>query len=477
MSCFTPHSVLRVFLSRIAAVAPCAGLLATMAVCTWIAFHIRASFDTAGFLYIAFVVLAAFYGGFWQATLISIVAVASLDYFFNAPIFSFRVDRLSDWMELGVFEFTALVISQLSNRAQVRALEAVAERRDSDRLYQAARRILLLEGASDLGNKVPSLICEMFDLRGVVLFEALPESTYESGEPAPNADRYARQAFALNTATFDADQKSWYCVLRVADRPIGALALCGAHLRQITVTALASLVAIALDRARTLEKQYRAEAARQTEQLRTAMLDELAHRFKTPLAVIRTASSGLPAVGQLSAAQTAVVRSIDREAQKLNDLASRLLWAPALDDPLLEDPEFERQPEPLILSRLMKAALQELPEDADRDRFRVIAPAQEPPVFADRELILTALAQLADNALRYSLPGSAIEVGFTVREDAVVVAVRSKGLVVPSSGTGLGLSIVTTIAADQHGNAWAEGEADYGTVFSLSLPVVCASAQ
>jgi signal transduction histidine kinase len=98
-------------------------------------------------------------------------------------------------------------------------------------------------------------------------------------------------------------------------------------------------------------------------------------------------------------------------------------------------------------------------------------------VFADRELILTALAQLADNALRYALPGSAIEVGFTVQEDAVVVAVRSKGLVVPSSGTGLGLSIVTTIAVNQHGYAWAEGEADYGTVFSLSLPVVYASAQ
>jgi two-component system sensor histidine kinase KdpD len=445
--------------------------------CTWIAFHIGVSFETAGFLYIAFVVLAAFHGGFWQATLISIVAVGCLDYFFNAPIFSFRVDRLSDWMELVVFEFTALVISRLSNRAQARALEAVAERRDSDRLYQAARRILLLEGASGLGNKVPALICEMFDLRGVVLFEAFPELIYESGEPAAGAERYARQAFALNTATFDAEQKSCYCVLRVAGRPIGALALCGAHLRQITATALASLVAIALDRARTLEKQYRAEAARQTEQLRTAMLDELAHQFKTPLAVIRTASSGLPAVGVLSAAQTAVVRSIDQEAQKLNDLASRLLGAPALAGPVLEGNEFERQPEPLILSRLMKSALQELPEDSARDRFRVIAPAQEPPVFADRELILTALAQLADNALRYSLPGCAIDVAFTVREDAVVVAVRSKGLAVPASGMGLGLSIVTAIAADQHGYAWAEGEADYGTVFSLSLPLVCASAR
>ena len=113
-------------------------------------------------------------------------------------------------------------------------------------------------------------------------------------------------------------------------------------------------------------------------------------------------------------------------------------------------------------------------------------------MFADRELILTALAQLVDNALKYSVSESPIDVGIIVKETAVVLTVRSKGLVVPASdreriferfyrapgaqqcsvGTGLGLSIVKTIAADHHGHVWAEGEPDYGTIFSLSLPVV-----
>jgi signal transduction histidine kinase len=48
-----------------------------------------------------------------------------------------------------------------------------------------------------------------------------------------------------------------------------------------------------------------------------------------------------------------------------------------------------------------------------------------------------------------------------VHENAVVVAVRSKGLMVPA-----------TITADRQGYAWAEGEEDFGTVFSLSLPMV-----
>ena len=96
-----------------------------------------------------------------------------------------------------------------------------------------------------------------------------------------------------------------------------------------------------------------------------------------------------------------LVSLIDQEARKLNDLTSRLLGAPHLDST-----EFAPQPEPLLLSRLLKSAIQELELQADRDRFHVASPAQEPAVFADRELILTALAQLVDNALKYSLSHS-----------------------------------------------------------------------
>src|ERR1019366_1987195 len=93
--------------------------LAGGAVVTWICFNLGTNLAPVGFLYLVFVVLAAVYGGFWQATLIS---VASLDYFFDDPIVSFSVERVSNWLELGVFEFTALMITQLSNRAQLRAL-------------------------------------------------------------------------------------------------------------------------------------------------------------------------------------------------------------------------------------------------------------------------------------------------------------------------------------------------------------------
>ena len=133
---------------------PCFLSLAGVVACTWISFRLGQNLASVGFLYLVFVVLAAVYGGFWQATLISVISVACLDYFFNEPIFSFSVDRISNWVELGAFEFTAVVISRLSNRAQLRALEADAERRETVRLYQTARRILLWDSHGNPGDLV-----------------------------------------------------------------------------------------------------------------------------------------------------------------------------------------------------------------------------------------------------------------------------------------------------------------------------------
>jgi signal transduction histidine kinase len=108
--------------------------------------------------------------------------------------------------------------------------------------------------------------------------------------------------------------------------------------------------------------------------------------------------------------------------------------------------------------------------------------------------MVTSIVQLANNAIQYSEPGSPIDVAFAVKDDRVVLEVLSKGLVVNAderkriferfyrapetqhgpAGTGLGLSIVKKIVEAHHGSVWAEGLADYGTSFSISLPAAIA---
>jgi len=458
--------------------------LGGVAVCTWVSFRLGQTFAFTGFLYLVFVVLAALYGGFWQATVISVAAAARLNYYFVPPIFSFA-NSPANWVALGAFEFTALVISRLSQRVQLRAQEAVAGRRDMERLYETSRRILLLDSSGEPGKLIPSLIRDIFDLRAVQLFDAQSAATYQSGESLSAAEQQTRDAYFRGTDTFDPETRSWYCVVRLGVRPVGGLALIDTEMTKLAATALASLGGIALERARTLQREYRAQAARQTEQLRTAVLDALAHEFKTPLAVARTASSGLLAVGGLSDLQTELVTTIDQQAKKLDHLASRLLRAAMLDNT-----EFKPQREPLLFSSLVGVVLRKLESPMDRERFRVSGPSQEVPVLADQELILTAIAQLVDNAVKYSEPGSPIDIQFAARNSEVILTVRSKGIVVSPrdrervferfyrapethhlpAGTGLGLSIVKKIVEAHRGSVWAEGEASYGTSFSLALP-------
>jgi two-component system sensor histidine kinase KdpD len=456
---------------------------AAIAACTWASFQLHQNSGSVACFYLVIIVLTAYYGGFRQASLISVAAVACLDYFFNQPVFSFTVYSPADWVDLGAFEFTALVIGRLSNRVRLRELEVAAERRDASRLYQTARRILLIENPVDPGNQIARLIQDMFELRGVVLFDAISATTWRSGatESADGTlDAYYRDA---DTRVSD----NWYCALRLGVRPVGSIALCGAEMTGLTASALASLAAIALERARSIGKQYHAEAAREAEQLRTAVLDALAHKFKTPMTVIRTAVAGLPAAGQLTTLQTELVTLVDQEASKLNDLACRLLETPAL-----ESKEFEPQREPLLLSRAARTVVAELDQDSARERFHFSIPGTEAAILADPELIMTAIAQLTDNALKYSAPGTPIGVSLDSGDSAVVLRIRSQGLeVLPAdrqriferfyrapgaqqfaSGTGLGLSIVKTIAADHDGSAWAEGEPEYGTSFYLSFPRV-----
>lgn len=402
----------------------CALSFAGLAACTALSFRFGQEFAFTGFLYLVIVVFTALYGGFWQATAVSIAAAACLNYFFVPPIFSF-VNAPANWVALGAFEFTALVISRLSLRAQMQAKEAIDGRRDVERLYETSRRILLLDSSDDEGGHVSSLIRETFRLKSVQLFDARSAAMYAAGESA-DAGRQTRDAYFRDTDTFDPVTLTWYCVLRLGTKPIGGVALIGTSMSKAAATALASLCGIALERARALQRESAAQAARQTEQLRTAVLDAMAHQFKTPLTVARTASSGLLAVGGLTELQAELVTVIDQQASKLENLATRLLTAAKLDTT-----EFHLQREPLLFSRLAGMAVQRLDQVSDRERFQIAFPtANESPIFADRELMLTSIGQLLDNALKYSEPGSPIGLTFEASGAEVLLSIRSKGLVI-----------------------------------------------
>jgi two-component system, OmpR family, sensor histidine kinase KdpD len=464
----------------------CYSILA-LVVCTWIAFRFHLEAAAVGFLYLIIVSVSAIDGDFWLATVISVLASAGLDYFFIPPICQFTISDPRNWFALGTFEFTALMLSQLSRRAQMRTEQAEMERQNGDRLYQLAQRILLLDRSRHPGAYIPPLVRELFELSAVTLFDAHSASTHTSGSVAGSgSEDLARLAYSRDKEELESRTGTWSCPLRLGSRPVGGLALCGGNLTPVIVAAIATLSSIALERARSFEKENSAEAARQLEQLRTAVLDALAHQIKTPLTVIRTASSGLLAAGGLSEPQAELITLVDNQAQALNDLASRLLGAAELDGA-----DLRPNCEPRLLSNLVNETLAHLHNDECRNRFRLTTAEDEPLVWVDRELIESALSQLFDNAAKYSEPDSPIDIEIAVADADVTVTVRDRGLLISlgerdriferfyrgrgskerSPGTGLGLSIVRKIVDAHHGRVGVESDAEHGTAFTVALPL------
>src|ERR1700722_3888195 len=90
----------------------------SVACLTFVAFRFHLNDSSAGFLFLLLVVIIALRLGFATATVASLLAVNCLNYFFIPPVFSFRIYDPENWLALGAFEFTALVVTRLSTQVQ-----------------------------------------------------------------------------------------------------------------------------------------------------------------------------------------------------------------------------------------------------------------------------------------------------------------------------------------------------------------------
>jgi two-component system sensor histidine kinase KdpD len=258
----------------------CLAGLAAVDLVTLFAFRLHLNLSTSGSLYLLIVVMVALVWGFWEASVTTLVAVSCLNYFFVPPVLTWRVSDPQNWVALAAFEITALTVSRLSTRAQGKATEEARQRAEVEKLYELSRRILYLDRRLTIGPQIVSLIQEIFRTESVALFDAALARLDAAGSGANDLEQLARDAYFQDSALEGADAHTRADVLRLGSRPVGAIAIRGPELGRLAIGPIASLAAIALERARSFEKESRAEAANQTEQLRTAVLDALAHAFK-----------------------------------------------------------------------------------------------------------------------------------------------------------------------------------------------------
>jgi two-component system sensor histidine kinase KdpD len=462
----------------------CALTCAALAVLTAIAYWLHFPIATVGFIYLLIVVLTALQYGIWQATFISLIAVSCLNYFFIPPIFSFVVADDRDWIALASFQVCALIVSRLSSREQKMARDANYQRIQMKKLYELSRGILLFDLHRPPGPQLVQLVRKTFSADDVAIFDADLARLDHEGQWSTDEQQIAKQAYLADRNEDDTDIRTTQRVIRIGSTAIGAIAIRG-EVDPLIANAVASLAAIAFERHRSYEKEARAENAKQAEQLRVAVLDALAHAFKTPLTVICTASSGLQEMGTLDETEVELAELINQEAVNLNRLCTRLLQTAKL-----ETANVTLRTEPVILSRLVKEVVSQLEAALKGHPVELSVQEQDTPMQGDRELLMMILTQYLDNAAKYSAPGTPIDV--TVRENnsELLVSVRNRGSLIQMqdrervferfyrgseakervAGTGVGLSIVKKAAEAHQGHVWVISGEEEGTTFFLSMP-------
>lgn len=462
-----------------------------IALLTYCGFVSRVNLTTISLLYLLVVIAVALYCSFWQASLTSLLAVACLDYFFSPPIFHFYVTDPKEWVALGVFQISAIVISRLSAKELRSSAEAARERAGMERLYELSRNSLLLDLSQAPGPQLVVLIQRIFDARAVAIFDLNLGRQDRAGEWDEGDEDLARQCYLNESAMDNSQTDSWRRTLMAGSGPVGALVVRG-QLSPIVADALASLAAMAIDRHQSFEKEERAENASKAEQLRAAVMDALAHEFKTPLTAVQTASSGLLELGALTESQHDLVSLINEEAIRLNELCTRLLLTAKL-----EAGQVGLETGDVNVQELVAEVAEAQRERSGDDRVHIVIEDRTLTVRVDRGLLAMILAQYIDNARKYSAPETYIEVKVRMSHNEVIFSVHNFGSTIRIEdrervfdrffrsadqsdsvpGTGIGLSVVKKAAQAHHGHVWVISDDREGTTFFLSLPVATRGTQ
>jgi two-component system sensor histidine kinase KdpD len=270
--------------------------------------------------------------------------------------------------------------------------------------------------------------------------------------------------------------------VRLGGRPLGSMALIGSPPSDQMVRAIANLIAIAIEKARALEDASHAEAARQSEVLKSALLDSLAHDIKTPLTSIKAAVTSL--LGNAPGADHELLTIINEEADRLNTLAAEVV-----EMARIEAGKLHLEKQPVAVSELIAGALSELALQLKGRPLKLRVPGDLPKVEADRDFAGQVAKQFIENALKYSPEGSPLEISAELKGGKIIIAVADRGPGIEENerprifdkfyrgrrhrfdtkGTGMGLAIAKGIVEAHGEKIWVESEPGQGAVFYFSL--------
>ena len=418
----------------------------------------------------------------------SVAAMLLFNYFFLPPIGTFTIADPQNWVALFAFLFTSIMGSQLSARIRKEANAAHGRRRELERLYAFSQKLLGEGNVIQLMNAIPNFLVDTFEAGAAELFVPQKDKFYRSGYGAAQIDEeQMKAAFLRDETVSDNLQGLYFLPIRMGVKPIGSLGISGARLSRQTLDAISSLVAIAMERARAVEQIGETEAERQGERLKSALLDSIAHDFRTPLTAIKAAATDLLASSSTqNHQQHELLTIINEECDRLNHLVEE-----AAEMARLEAGELQLHLKPLSVAEIIDAAVQHLRKSLGDRQIIVKVGPEVPQVRADLDRTKDILVQLIDNAHLYSPKDQPVTISADATGDFVTLSVADRGPGIDPfeqglifdkfyrgrdqryqvRGTGMGLPIAKAIVAAHGGNISVTSQLGHGSVFSFTLPV------
>jgi two-component system sensor histidine kinase KdpD len=439
------------------------------------------------------------------AALASVLSVAAFDVFFVPPYLTFAVSDAQYLVTFTVMLLVGLVISGLAIRIRTQAESARDRERRTAVLYAMSRELASTRGVDELVDIAVRHIGDVFRARAIVLLPHAEGRLTPRGRGTTDWSVDAnelgvarwvfehRQPAGLGTATLPGAAGIYVPLLA----PLGCVGVLGVRPTETQafdtperlhhLETFANQTALAIARARLADEAQQAEVRIETERLRNSLLSSVSHDLRTPLATITGAATTLlEQGGRLDVAtQRDLLESVREEADRLNRLVQNLLQMTRL-----QSGELTLRREWHSIEEVVGAALRRVDRRLSGRRLSTRILPDLPLVAMDGVLVEQVLVNLLDNALKYTPPGSPIELIATATDRAVTIEVADRGPGIPpgeeekifekfyrarpdeSRGAGLGLAICQAVVHAHGGRIWAQNLPGGGVAFLFTIPLV-----
>jgi two-component system sensor histidine kinase KdpD len=476
-------------------------------------------------IYLLLCVALALLVGSGPTVVAAVLASLAFNFFFVPPFQTFRVARGDHILALIAFLVIAVVTSQLLARVRTRTEVAVREQRRTMLLYELNSALIsdvtldailatIVEQVVRIYGAASCLILQSDEAGSLSVSARFPESA-----PAEiDRQRAAVAAWAMEHGTAAgrgqavsrvvtphgarpgaglmsrAEADVLYLPIRTVGRTIGVLEVTGrpgggrfrAEDEQL-LTSFANQAALAIERARLTRAAAGAQALAESDAFKSTLLAAVSHDLRTPLAVIRASSTALldTSVSWTDEARSELLHAIDEEAERLNRMVGNLLDLTRLDGSVLHPDREWYDVAELVADVTHRPGLRL----AEHPLTLEIEP-NLPLVYFDYVQIAQVLANLLENAVKYTPPGTPIIVMARREVDAVEIAVRDTGPGIAASdiprlfdaffravadrrtpGAGIGLAICKGFVEAHGGRIEVKSTVGAGTTFRFTLPV------